>query len=515
MTEFDTLIALGNIGIYYSCEVTEIFVMRKGDLKFSNFYTLVVFQEKSVTSSKRRYLGDRVKFDQQIQVGIMQYELTIPDARNKFKKLSNGKGWDKKIHNIKLRRLPKQFVPVTDGTPLNKILKNNIDNGSYVLEFFDEEKSTYNPILDYAEREKFDNLCSAIAEQLPIFLTGLPDRIGSVIFQFPITIADISSRALKSWAGTKVSFAWHPALKTIPDCQITVTETLDNNIIGYKTEDYNKLDSQNLISGSLNGKTQIVVTRINPSLILSTFYGNYLKGINFDMNIASHEPRIFNLNGQIQSVQVRSSERPRPAKVKEFDDLIRNRLYNAERRRLESTLQFKQYGRNATTHQEGLADIRKLIENNDRNGVYLWDPFLSSQDLLNTLFYSPTAGTPLRAITALNSVKKSKKSSKAKLQTLARFKKELNDSNSNNQGLDLEFRCKIDQHGWAFHDRFLIFPGSDQVVAKAYSLGTSINSFGKEHHILQEVTNPQRIVDAFEELWDKLNSSRCLIWKSL
>lgn len=514
MKDFDMLAAQGVIGLYQSCEVTEIFIMTKGDSKFSNLYTIIAFQDKAKTCHSEKFPGNKIKYNNNTHIGIKQYELTIPEARIRFENLSNGKGWDEKINNIALRRLPKQFVPFTDGTPLNKVLKNNIDNGSYVIEFFDEKKNTYGPILDYNTRQRFDNLCTSIAELIPILLTGLPDRIGSVMFQFPITIVDISSRAIKTWTGTTLSFVWHPSLKAIPNCHISVTETLDSNIIGYTTEDYNKLDAQDFISGSLDGKTHIVVTRASPTLILSTFQGNYIKGINFGMNIVGHETRTFDVDGQIQSVQVKSAERPRQKQAKEFNDLIRARLYNAERRRLESSLQFKQYGRNATTHQEGLADIRKLIERNDQNGAYLWDPFLSSQDLLKTLFYSPTAGVPLRAITALSTVKDNTVPRETLLITRSRYTQELVDSNSNKYGLDLEFRCKIDHHGWAFHDRFLIFPGSDETPAKAYSLGTSVNSFGKEHHILQEVTHPQRIVDAFEELWDKLNNSTCLIWKS-
>lgn len=48
---------------------------------------------------------------------------------------------------------------------------------------------------------------------------------------------------------------------------------------------------------------------------------------------------------------------------------------------------------------------------------------------------------------------------------------------------------------------------------KVWSLGTSINSLGNKHHIIQIVRNPQMIVDAFEELWDELDSEECLVWK--
>jgi hypothetical protein len=89
----------------------------------------------------------------------------------------------------------------------------------------------------------------------------------------------------------------------------------------------------------------------------------------------------------------------------------------------------------------------------------------------------------------------------------------LGNPNHNNYGLNLEFRIQHSTFGWAFHDRFLIFPSSKLRRSQVYSLGTSINSYGKKHHILQEVSHPQPVVDAFNELWEKLNHPDCLVWK--
>ena len=48
---------------------------------------------------------------------------------------------------------------------------------------------------------------------------------------------------------------------------------------------------------------------------------------------------------------------------------------------------------------------------------------------------------------------------------------------------------------------------------RVWSIGTSFNSLGKSHHIIQEVQHPQMIVDAFEELWEELSYETCLIWR--
>jgi len=58
----------------------------------------------------------------------------------------------------------------------------------------------------------------------------------------------------------------------------------------------------------------------------------------------------------------------------------------------------------------------------------------------------------------------------------------------------------------------LIFPYVEN-VALAWSLGTSVNGLGKQHHILQRVDDGRIIADAFEKLWTQLDPPEHLIWK--
>ena len=89
----------------------------------------------------------------------------------------------------------------------------------------------------------------------------------------------------------------------------------------------------------------------------------------------------------------------------------------------------------------------------------------------------------------------------------------LNQSVNNTEGLLLEFRAKVGDAGFAFHDRFLIFPHAEPEPL-AWSLGISVNGLGKEHHILQKVPNGRLIADAFQELWDDLNQPEHVVWKA-
>ncbi len=517
-TDFEILMESGNIGLYQSCEVTQIFLMPGNHSPLVNIFTLIVFQDNQLTRLEESFLGTRISFDALQKVGIKQYELSISEAAKRFDRLIVHKGWDDKLKSSTLRPIPKQYIPSHAEVPLNNALKNNFDGGSYILEFFDEEKKEVASLLEYKVREKFDQLCDCIGKQIPINLAGLRDRVGNIIFQFPITIVDISTSALSSWTGVHLNFAWNGKLTTIPDCIIQLDAMLDGNLMGHIKTDYNKQEQQSVDIRNLEGKTYVRVERKSPDLILTTFDGFYIRDFNFDQLIINNEPRIFEIDGRIERVQVSSAERrQRAAQEKRYESHIRSRLYENDLARLRQNLRFKQYGR-GTTHEEGINDIRELIRRNEKIGVYLWDPFLSANDILHTLYYSSNAGIALRAITGLKTVKEegngNEKLKSRKHKLIAEYRELLQNPANNNFGLNLEFRCRIDQHGWAFHDRFLIFPGNSDHRAVAYSLGTSVNSFGKEHHILQEVSNPQRIADAFEELWIELNHQDCIVWKS-
>ena len=91
-----------------------------------------------------------------------------------------------------------------------------------------------------------------------------------------------------------------------------------------------------------------------------------------------------------------------------------------------------------------------------------------------------------------------------------KYKKEQKDyffTHSNNLNIILDFRMTHDTVGFDFHDRFLFFiPADMEAIPTVYSLGTSINSLGEAHHIIQRVPDPRKLVHNFLELWKQLDN---------
>lgn len=515
--EYDILIADGNIAFYNSCEVTELFLNRKRDNAIFNFYTLVVYEEIPFNKTNHKFLCKPIRINNDYNLGIQRYWLSLQEAENNSLTLKNRNKWLFKGSPYsqfpQMKFLSKQYIPSVAGNRLNYILKNNFHNGSYILEFFDEDKSTVDFLLKMDAVKKLNELCETIKQYVPIDLSIVRDRIGNFIFQFPITILDTNSRALPTWDGVKLNFSWHHKIQNPPDCLLQVESTIDKNYMGSKIEEYNKTQNQIVNIGNLDQINHIKIWRKEPSLILSTFDGSYVRELDFNIGIINPEPRFFEVDGTIVQTQITSTDKRRiNSKKPSYTKYITSNLYDVEKKQLEQSLSFKQY--NKGTHDD-VKDLQVLIKQKDENGAYLWDPFLSSSDILKTLYFSITGSAPLKAIGSINDAVRNVYHFKGKTieDIFKEYRTILDNPNNNNLHLNLEFRIQHTNFGWAFHDRFLIFPSNEIKRAQVYSLGTSINSYGKNHHILQEISHPQPVVDAFNELWSELNNPECIVWK--
>lgn len=516
MNEFEMFVEPGILGFYQSCEITEIYMCRKADKKILNLYTLVVFEDRPFDGRNKQFIGSRIRASDNHSIGIRRYWTTVPEAKDCFDRLTTKNEWSfdgTTFSDIApLHHLPKQFLPSINGGRRGGILKNNYHAGSYVLESFDEEKRNAGFLLDTAALPLFNTICEEIANRTGIQISTVRDRVGNFIFQFPITVVDVNISATTARNGVHTQIAWDPRIDSLPDCQFILDAIFDRDFMGSIVQDYNKQKEQQIISGTLDQTYYLKLWRNKPGLLLYSSSGCFLERMNFEMLVGGSHCRQFERAGKIEEVDVFAPASVAPALMrKDYTTFVNGNLYETERKELERSLSFKQY---KGPSPNALDDLRKLIRENDRNGVYLWDPFLRPADLFETLFFSKVANVPLMALCCINDTVKLVNSVKSAADAIIKYSTELNNPTNNNLLLNLEFRIQHGSYGWPFHDRFLIFPEAHNRGALVYSLGTSISSYGHRHHILQLVSHPQRVVDAFNELWDQLNHPECLIWKS-
>ncbi len=526
------------LGIYDRFAVYEVFGVPRCGAPI-NVLTVVVSEDSAGAEEdeKPRVLTpNRIRIDgfPNWTFGVARTYRSIKSFDDTLAAFGRGLGWMPSGNPLEvgpLEVVSPMFVP-PDGTtevPINRLLKNNFWNGSHVIRLCDPSKASLLPFLD--DRRRLQSLSAEIAECMPMSLAGMVDYLGDVLIQIPVTGMVAKVTAPRSGGPISVTVEWHPSISP------------RNLIATARMYSDAALTGAGVSAAFTHSTTLAVDSHVDPVeaaiwdeetgvLLAATAPTSTVSQIVVNPRLGENEPRVFTTrkaDGASAAARVPLTYILEPIVVgsprsSSADQWRRRRTDLDESRRLAETRDFVQYRPKAGDNSErerALADIGFLINKHGEGGVDLWDPYLSADDLLQTLFWSATVGAPLRAITDGKEPPKcnckgverpggqvalSESFADQQRNTFAR-------DGGNLHGLRLEYRMRTGPKGWSFHDRFLIFPNLPDGPA-AWSLGTSVNSLGKAHHILQRVSNGALIAGAFEDLWNELNDPAHLIWRS-
>jgi hypothetical protein len=528
------------LGFYTHVEVTEIFGVPNGEEPL-NVFTLLVAEERLDPISEEAVLlnaDGRIKLPslRNWNFGIKRYYRPVSSVVPVFSELADGKGWSFSSLPLvfgNLTPIPTQFVPPDSGfeVPWNRVLKNNFWNGSHVIEWADLQKTTLRPLFENPPR--LHELSEAVSKYVPMGLASFSDRLGNIAIQLPVTVVLATFTQVRATQTFNVNIAWHPSA-TLRPLRAACEMEFDKIVSGYSSADVQGAQTplsmppgQGLHQGFLWDDQHAVI-------LAATGESSFIHTIAMNLCPVDSEPRVFTMpgeDGNEDEVRVTVMAQPMKSIVGKTDDYMewtRGRMYREEIARLKAERRFVQYkpkpGRQSEEHKEALGHIRELLNRHGQKGAWLWDPYLSAMDVLRTLFHCSHANSDLRALSAGDEFTSGNppgpetpfSGAPPANPSLAFAQKQrtvLENIRSNFRGLKLEYRIKSGSAGWAFHDRFLIFPQAEG-GALAWSLGTSLNSLGKQHHILQRVDDGQLIMDAFEELWNLLTQPEHLIWKT-
>lgn len=501
-----------NIGIYTKCEIIEIFGFKKQEDEAFNIYTLIIFQNTKKNNIKELLTNKLQQFKdvKNISWGIQKRIVDISIVKKLYNELIEKNKFfiDENLTIGNLNSLLEQYVPPREDIhheiQLNYLLKNNFKNGSYILEFFDEDKKDVKFLLD--NPILLNNFSEKVSEILPLKLANVSDRLGNIIFQFPINSFELFHDLMRQeepprYKGISLEIYSKSKDFDIKNLQARLFEEKDNLITRQRLIDITKNITQIDFDDCYG--THIELIDKKSSLLLYKYKLSIMKYMYSNTEIIERQKRFFNVDEEVE-IEVTHNTNNNihgKSKAKPFDDWIRDRKYEQELKELEKNKVFVQYFGNE--EEKALNDVKELINQYGEKGVYLWDPYLSAKDIKNTLYYSKAICVPLKAISGL----KQKSKEKAKREMIEEFNKD----DKQFLFLNLEVKGKIGSSGYDFHDRFLIFPLEKP---KVWSLGVSVNQLGASHHILQEVKNAQHILNAFNKLWDELNDEECLVWKS-
>lgn len=256
----------------------------------------------------------------------------------------------------------------------------------------------------------------------------------------------------------------------------------------------------------------MLIFRKNPNLVIGKVFCDCPRFLDLKITLSDDKSiRIFTDDEGKQELKV--VNRPEMiTKNRDYITYINAHLYSNDLNLLKTQNAFFHFYSNE--HKTALRTIRDLVNHYAVNKVLLWDPYLRSKDLFNTLYYCHLSDVELLGIGSIDSSSKKfyKKKGLDEKSIVQEEREEIGSESNNNFGLDLKFRLQHSSKGFPFHDRFLLFTGSYDVAPVGFSLGSSINSIGKSHCIIQQIQDPQCVIDSFMKLWNELEDESCIVW---
>ena len=536
--DFNLLLTPGVIGYYQGCEITQVFIFDKRIKKTKNFYTLFCFDElETPCDLETKFISsERIGLSNDLFAGIIRKRITVSTARQMFKNIQSGKLTidDSCSISSELFLVPKVFVANkdSDDTPfVNYMLKSNYWGDNYIIEFFDKEKK----IFDNEDSEKIiSKLKIEIQKYCPLNFEKTYDRIGNIIFQFPITEIKYGICSDNTLSQIHFKLERHP--KTINNnIQINVKACLDDTITGFNMIETGMSSFEHcFVLGDDNNVHTEVINLQNNTILQNNFF-HFIRSFNFNglIGMQYSEPRTIIYRDNITSVNIEllsNMNTHYSSRDIYYDEIIRKRRQNNEViQKSNDYLVYNEDDDKLTNIKNAFSFIHSKLERiSDIKEICLWDPYLTAADIIETLYWEKT-GIPFRCITEVSNIKK--KIEKTKFQKIIdtlcpNKKKNKRDiflevkneqkeyflSHSNNLNVKLKFLGQHDGYGFKFHDRFMIFiPYDPTDIPTVYSLGISVNQLGASHHLIQKVPDPRLILHNFELLWNELDNIECLI----
>lgn len=525
--ELGKLIVPGVLGSYTHFEATEVVGIVEGQDSAINLFTLLVAEDRLEEAPQpAAFLNSkpiRMKSLTGWHFGIMRYTRPIAELIPALEELDITGQWRQSGEPLtvgKLTSLPPTFVPPDSATPVpwNHVLKNNFWNGSHLFEWADPDKKILQPFFDQPPR--LQELSEAVQKWVPLGVASLSDRLGNFAVQLPVTVLMSSFGMLQNGHDFVVEVTWHP--KAAPrSLQASLRLEFDELITGYTSALIQTARTVLPMPARWGLHRGTIWDEQYQNVLAATGPSSFIWSVPLNRGVMSSEPRIFSVrraDGCINKYRVGLVHLTKsligPPQSDDAGGWTQRRMYREEVSQLARERRFVQYkplpGQEQREHEKALQDLRALIDGYGSEGAWLWDPFLSAHDILETLFHCKYANAELRALSAADEADDSQGT---RASFAERQRAVFEAAQSNMQGLRLEYRAKTGTAGWHFHDRFLIFPKTDG-GALAWSLGSSINSLGKKHHILQRVDDGQLVMDAFVELWNQLAGPEHLVWKN-
>lgn len=540
-------IKYGNLGLYTHADVTQI-VLFNNNITVNYFTDIALTSEKSKEEGKFEYLTKApitINKKNGLKLAISRCIISINKVLDILEKAEISSSLEYAEKKVKLDSIfgsGIEFVPTTDPTgcaynifvPLERYLYgSNFRGNYYVFELF-SEKQILNELVGENERVKIQNQIKKY--NLSYQLDKLFDRIGNVIVKMPVQIIEVTPKTFSERGiilGVKLK---HGEWSTKKFC-LNIVQSYDGII--YSNEmDANYAGAEISINAN-RLKNTISIIDLENNLILYTgifdftLHSNYFSQVTPPtFFIQGEETRILHLEGQ--DININLSSLQCCGKINYFNEQVlieKRRAYNKDNffRERNYLISYNQRAKEkidkSSLHEKAIQDIKDIINNEiiwDLEEIFIVDPYLTANDLANTVFQCKVKGIIIKALCdwrALKGFYKTEQGSNDQTK-FEKFKDNqsalIEEIIGGTTDLQIDYRIsRGDENSSSFHDRFIVLRYKIN-KERVWSLGASINSIGKRHSIIQIVETPNTVISDLNKLWDEVKGcDNCCIFKNI
>ena len=541
----------GNIGHYSDAKIIQIVLIDNCSGKAWNYFTEVSFSCDTVAMGEAEFITKKQEpINENIKLAISKYTIPVDKFKEIYIKATGEQIWnylDNKINSTTeldgIFPTTRKFVPCIDPTggqyqvavPIEKsVYGSNYFGNYYVLELY-SDKEQIHKLIDGNDILKIQSVINKY--HLVYNLAELPDRIGNVFCRFNVEVIKTKPLLLGN-RGIRYQLLLSKQFEESRTVIINTVQEHDNLI--YSNECYTDEISadKSIECGVEPNQCKTTITAIDKKTGLIIFMtindytvrSNYYSQISPDNILAQGvtETRIINVNDSKKEIKLKN--------VVGIGNRIFQREMNEAGKRqqkwrdefFKSQNYFKCY--NDSNHEKAIDDIKQIINNHiiwDLQEIWLIDPYLSPNDILETIVFCEKQGIILKCITDFSSITANKYTKEMAIggettegsenetyfsSLKKKYREILDNAIPRQTDMHLYYRTIARGYGRSFHDRYLILKYNVNKT-RVWSLGTSINSLGKKHHIIQIVEAPELIAEIFQEVWEETDEEVCKIYE--
>lgn len=543
--DFHTLIDCGVLNSCNYAEVLQVILLRKKDNVCLNYFTHVLFSSGFSEEESSVFLTDRpISINSEYKVLITKEKIARDSVLDILQNAAESQTWEWKEDKALLDDvfpMDLQFIPETDSTgsktsdstlvPIELALYgSNFSGGYYLCELFSAKTVLAKSLSTDDNRKIQDEINKA---KIGFNLESLFDRIGNIVCKIPMDIIRHKPVKLSPERGIAGRFILENSCTEPLECVLQIILESDHTIIETRVEEMVFSEKGEIREYSIDPNrysNRIILSDKKSGIIYYSAVRDYSFGSNYyamitppQFGIQSSLKRIIVIDGQDKEIELTNI-----AGIGEVS--IEKEIFEIEKRQHKWMTEYEykhHFFRSFVVGQENEA-IQTVIDIcNDRDlfwdleEVWLVDPYLSADDILKTVVYCGKYGISIKCLThiaAINGNRETRTETTTEGEslfetTVSRYNGILKNALGKQTDLKLEYRTVAGMTGISFHDRYLILKcGLNK--SRAWSLGISVNSLGKSHHIIQIVQSPMDVIDTIDTIWNQSLREECLIFKN-